>query len=190
MVDNHRLNAQTVKKIFPTPIIDDQLEVLCGSTLFTTLDLSAGYLQVPLTEVAKEKTAFITTTETGRFERMVFGLANAPYEFCKLMQQVMEHLQNKTAMWYMDDVLVPAVSFVDMMSRLRLVFTAFKNAKLTLKLRKCYFGCKVVTYLGHNTSAESIKPGRIKLVAVKRFPVPNSKHDVRRFLGLTFFFFL
>lgn len=76
--------------------------MLCGSTLFTTLDLSAGYLQVPLTEAAKEKTAFITPTETGQFERMVFGLANAPYEFCKFMQQVMGHLRNKVAVWYMD----------------------------------------------------------------------------------------
>lgn len=68
------------------------------------------------------------------------------------------------------------------------MFTEFKNAKLTLKLRKCHFGCNDVTYLGFNISADGIRPGRNKLEAVKDFPTPKSKHDVRRFMGLTGFF--
>lgn len=81
---------------------------LHGATLFTTLDLASGYLQVPLTEAAKEKTAFITPNESGQFERMVFGLINAPYEFSRLMQRILHPLKNSVAMWYLDDILVPA----------------------------------------------------------------------------------
>jgi hypothetical protein len=68
-----------IRKVLPTPNLDEHLECLHGSKLFTTLDLASGYLQVPLTEAAKEKTAFITPCESGQFERMVFGLINAPY---------------------------------------------------------------------------------------------------------------
>ncbi|CAI6345769.1 unnamed protein product [Macrosiphum euphorbiae] len=83
VVDYRKLNSQTVRKVYPTPNMDDHLEVLTGAKMFCTLDLASGYLQVPLTEEAKAKTSFITPTEKGEFERMVFGLINAPYEFSR-----------------------------------------------------------------------------------------------------------
>jgi len=110
-----KLNAQMIQKVFPTPNLDEHLESLHGEKLFTTLDLASGYLQVPLTEAAKKKTAFITPCESGQFEHMLFGLLNAPYEFSRLMQRVLHPLKNKVAMWYLDDILVPAVTFDDMM---------------------------------------------------------------------------
>jgi hypothetical protein len=99
--------------------------------------LASGYLQVPLSEQAKEKTAFITPSETGQFERMVFGLLNAPYEFSRLMQRVMQPLRNKVALWYLFDILIPATSFEDMLSRLQKVLEVLQNANLTLKMNKC-----------------------------------------------------
>jgi len=71
---------------------------------------------------------------------MVFGLVNAPYVFSRLMQRVMQHLQRKVAMWYLDDILILAKNFEDMINRLRKVLDALKAANLTLKLEKCYFG--------------------------------------------------
>jgi len=81
VVDYRKLNSQTIRKIFPTPHMDDNLEALSGAKLFCTLDLASGYYQVSLMEEAKAKTSFITSSETGQLERMVFGLINAPYEF-------------------------------------------------------------------------------------------------------------
>jgi hypothetical protein len=70
--------------------------------MFTTLDLSFGL--VSLTKSVKEKTPFITPSECGQFERMVFGLINASYEFLWLMQQVLHLLKDKMPMWYLDDI--------------------------------------------------------------------------------------
>lgn len=183
VVDYRKLNSQTVRKIFPTPNLDEHLETLHGATLFTTLDLASGYLQVPLTESAKEKTAFITPNETGQFERMVYGLINAPYEFSKLMQRILHPLKNKVAMWYLDDILIPSTSFEDMVNRLIKVLNVLKEAKLTLKLGKCYFGYTEVAYLGFMLSADGVKPGEQKIQAIQQFPKPKNKQEVRRFLG-------
>ncbi|KAF0721885.1 Retrovirus-related Pol polyprotein [Aphis craccivora] len=46
-------------------------------------------LQVPLSEVSKAKTAFITPTETGQFKRIMFELNNAQFVFSKLMNKVL-----------------------------------------------------------------------------------------------------
>lgn len=153
VVDYRKLNSQTIRKLFPSPNIDDHLEALSDAKSFCTLDLASGYVQVPLTEEAKAKTSFIIPSETGLFERMVFGLINAPYEFSRLMQGVMQHLQRKVAMWNLDDILVPAKNFEDMINRLRKVLDALKAVNLTLKLEKCYFGYEKVTYLESKISA-------------------------------------
>lgn len=112
-----------------------------------------------MSEQTNEKTAFITPNETRQFERMVFGLVNALFEFSTLMQQVMQPLRNKVAMWYLDDILIPATSFENMFSRLQMVLEALRNAKLTLKMSKCYLRFKQVTYLGFILSANGLEPG-------------------------------
>jgi len=188
VVDYHKLNAQNFRKVFPTPTIDEHLGSLYGSKLFTTLDLASGYLQVPLTDRSKEKTTFITPSETGQLERMVFGLVNAPYEFSRLMQRIMYPLRNKVAMWYLDDVIIPATFFGDMLSRLQKVLEVLQEAKLTLKMSKCHFGYEQVTYLGFILSEDGIRPGTQTVTAKQQMNTPKDWHEVRRLLDLIGFF--
>lgn len=188
VVDFRRLNNQTVRNNFPIPNIDDCFETLSGCRLFCTLDLMSGYLQVPLSEESKGKTAFITPDETAEFERLSFGLVNAPYEFSKLMSLVFGHLRDKTIIWYLDDILVPAKDFRDMLNRLILVFEALREAHLTLNLSKCIFGQSCVNYLGFRLSGEGLQPSIHKLRAIEEFATPKNKHELKRFLGLTGFF--
>jgi len=188
VVDYRKLNQQTKKKTFPITDIDDQLQGLSEAKIFCVLDLASGYLQVPLTEGAKHKTAFVTPTETGQFERMMFGLTNAPYVFSKLMAKVLGPLRQEVAVWYLDDVLIPAKDIQDMLCKLETVFKALMNAKLTLKLSKCRFACDKVEYLGFTISSDGLSPGSGKMKAISDFPAPKNKHDTRRFLGLTGYF--
>ncbi|KAJ0392617.1 hypothetical protein ATCC90586_010571 [Pythium insidiosum] len=62
-IDYRELNNVTVKDVYPLPRIDDTLESLGGATRFTTLDLMAGYWQVPVAENDRDKTAFATRRE-------------------------------------------------------------------------------------------------------------------------------
>ncbi|UYV61524.1 hypothetical protein LAZ67_1005160 [Cordylochernes scorpioides] len=188
VVDYRRLNIQTVKDKFPLPRIDDLLEGLRNAEFFTTLDLAHGYLQIPLTDKAKLKTAFITPDDTGQFERMIFGLANAPAEFQRLMHTVLGPLLNKKAFCYLDDVIIPAKDWREMIERLREVLERIRSAKLTLKPSKCEFGRRKVEFLGYVISTGGLKPGPRKIKAIEEFPEPKNVHDIRRFLGLTNFF--
>lgn len=167
VVDYRKLNQQTIKKTFPVADIDDLLQGLTEAK----------------TEEAKHKSAFITPTETGQFERMMFGITNAPFVFSKLMAKVLGQLRENTAVWYLDDMLIPAVDLPDMLTKLD-VLIALKDSKLTLKLTKCRFSSNKVYFLGFTLSTQGLKPGYRKTSAIEQFPTPLSKHDVRRFLGL------
>ena len=59
VVDYRKLNKITKSINFPIPNFDDMLQKLSKAKFLITLDLALGYLQVPLSEAGKEKTAFI-----------------------------------------------------------------------------------------------------------------------------------
>ena len=61
-VDYHKLNDVTTKDAHTLPRIDDTLEALYGAQIFTTLDMKAGYWQIPIREEDKPKTAFRTSS--------------------------------------------------------------------------------------------------------------------------------
>ena len=73
-----RLNAVTVKDFFPLPRIQDCLDTVRGSTLFSTFDLTSGYHQIPVKREDVPKTAFVTRYGLFEFLAMPFGVCNEP----------------------------------------------------------------------------------------------------------------
>jgi len=52
-IDYRALNAVTVKKRYPMPIVEEQLAKLSGNSYFTTLDMTSGYYQIPMGQESK-----------------------------------------------------------------------------------------------------------------------------------------
>jgi len=187
-VDYRRLNQQTMNQPYPMPDVDSQLGALSRGVIFTVLDLSNGFLQVPLTPAAKNKIAFVTEDSTAKFERMPFGLKGAPGTFQRMMGIVFEDLKKDGVLsTYLDDIILPSKNWELMMSDLRRVLSALRDANLTLKPSKCKFGARELDYLGFRISEGTVKPGR-KVRAIAEFPRPTDAHEVRRFLGLAGYF--
>ncbi|KAH0808186.1 hypothetical protein GEV33_014604 [Tenebrio molitor] len=187
-VDYRALNKKTEKQHYPLPRIDDQLDRLHGQLYYTSLDLSSGYYQVPMSTEAKSKTTFVTPDATYCFKRMSFGLANAPSVFQRLINVVLGSLRYDTALAYLDDIIIPSKDVNEGLVKLRKILDRFREANLTLRLDKCFFFMKNIDYLGFTISIDGITPGERKLKCVEKFPVPVDIHTTRSFLGLANYF--
>jgi hypothetical protein len=139
-IDYRKLNSKIKKDSFPMPRIDELLDKLHGKKFFTTLDLASGYYQIELEESAREKTVFVVEDNLYQFTRMPFGLCNGPPTFQSLMNYALRDVLGKKALVYLDDVLIIySDTFEDHLKDIRHVFQLLREAKLTLKMKKCQF---------------------------------------------------
>ena len=91
---------------YPLPRIEDILTGLCKAKYFVYLDLLMGYHQISVKQADWPKTAFITHRGLFMFNRMPFGLCNAPATFQRLMDSLFETELGKELLVYLDDILI------------------------------------------------------------------------------------
>lgn len=187
-IDYRALNKKTIKEHYPLPRIEDQLDSLSGYKYYTSLDLASGYYQIPLAETSKRYTAFVTPDGHYEFNRMPFGLVNAPSTFQRTINSILGNARFKEAFAYMDDVIVPSKTIDEGLQKLNDIFNLFRSSGITLNLSKCNFLKQSIDYLGFEVTESGIKPGKKKIEAVDKFPRPTDQHKVRQFLGLASFF--
>lgn len=180
-LDPQYLNSQLVRSQCSINTPTEIFSRLSGSTVFSCLDGKQGFHQIPLSRKASRLTCFITPFGKYRYLRCPMGICNAPEIFHSLMLEMVEGIEGVEV--YIDDILVHAPTKELHDEHLRQVLERCRAAGVTLNLEKSVFAQKQVTFLGHQLSAEGIRPEKGKVQAVLEMSVPEDKKAVERFLG-------
>ena len=90
---------------YPLPNREQLIANSGASEYLTTIDLTKGHHQVPVTPEHQEKTTFITPYGKYEYTTMPFGLVSAPSKFQRLMDKVLHGL-HKFAVACLDDILI------------------------------------------------------------------------------------
>ena len=181
-VDFRQLNRVTVFDAEPMPNADDIFACLSNDVYFTKIDLSKGYWQIPLKQEIKEKSAFITPSGLYQFNVMPFGLVNAPATFTRLMRKLLRDMPSTHN--FIDDILVHTPTWEEHIAIVKELMKRLRQANLTARPSKCFIGFEKVEFLGHIVGNGKLQPQPDKLSKVQAAPRPETKKQLRSFLGL------
>lgn len=182
VIDFRKLNDKTVEDKYPIPNIVDILDKLGRCQYFTTLDLASGFYQVEMDPKDIHKTGF--NVERGHYEflRMPMGLKNSPSTFQRVMDNILQGVENTIV--YLDDILVYSTSLQEHIVNLKKVFQRLRETNFKIQMDKSEFLKRETPYLGHIITREGVKPNPDKIAAICKYPIPKTTKQIKGFLGL------
>jgi O-acetyl-ADP-ribose deacetylase (regulator of RNase III)/transposase InsO family protein len=189
-IDYRRVNSLTDLESWPLPTFTEVIDNLAEQqpTLFSTLDLKAGYWQAKLDPSTRDRSGFSTNDSSYIFHRIPFGLSVAVSFFQRLMTSVLRHLTPSTCLIYLDDVIVFGKNNSDMINKLQQVFDRFRENNLRIHPKKSIFSTDKCKFLGHVISADGIQLDDSKFNLVRDYQPCKNIKQVRQFLGLMNFY--
>ncbi|XP_060937796.1 uncharacterized protein LOC133014546 [Limanda limanda] len=85
---------------------------------------------------------------------------------------------------YLDDIVIHSTSWENHLQHLAAVLQALREAGLTANPAKCCLALEEANYLGYTVGRGNVKPQVKKVDAITTWPQPQTKRQVRTFLGL------
>ena len=183
-VDYRPLNKMTIKDSYPLPSINENLEKLQGSQIFSTLDAAGAYHCIPVEEKARPMLAFVTPFGVHTFKRMPFGASNSGPCYARFMEMLVSKLRSPWTLCYLDDLMVHTMDTKLHLKELRKVFQMHREAGIRLKAKKTDLFEVQADYLGYKITQQGVCMREDYVAKILEWPAPRTVKELSSFLGV------
>ena len=163
--------------------MDQILQMVSSSELFSILDGFSGYNQVLVAEQDRLKTTFHMKWGMFAYRRMEFGLINSRATFQRSIDIAFRELIVHCVVVYLDDVTVFSKEREDHAFHLKRIFYRCRKYGISLNPNKRILAILEGKLLGHIISKKgiSIDPKRVEVKS--QIPLPHNKKSMQYFMG-------
>ena len=113
---------------------------------------------------------------------MPFGQVTAPATFSRLMRKSLNGMHNIDN--FIEDIIIFTPDLDQHLEVLRELFLRLRDANLTAKPSKCSLCYSSLECLGHIVGEDRLKPNPEKVRGIEEASRPETKRQLRSFLGL------
>jgi hypothetical protein len=121
-----------------------------------------------------------------------FGPASGPAQFQQRVSEILGDLEGPShgVASYIDDLGLYATTFEEYLQRLQTMLEKLGSYDIRLNGGKCQFGQKSMDFLGHpsRVSEQGVKHTPERIEAIKNMNAPQTKTQLRSFLGMLNYF--
>jgi hypothetical protein len=178
-IDYRGLNKITKKNWYPIPLIANLINRLRSATMYTKIDLRAGYNNIRIAEGHEWKTAFQTRYRLFEYLVMPFGMTNSPATFQHFMNDIFHDLINTSVIIYLNDILVFSKDPSEHPSQVWEVLKQLQENNLHAKPQKCSFYTDTIKYLGIIISLKGIEINPKKVQSILNWLVLKKIHNLQ-----------
>ena len=184
VIDYRKINQKVVTEAVPLPDINTAFSWFGSAKFFCVLDMNQAYHQIPLTKASQPITAFCTPWGLYEYTRVPFGLATGAQVLTRLGNLLFQDLRFKNLVNFLDDFVLYADTFEELMDVLGEVLSRFAKAGITINPKKMQIGVQRIRYLGHIISYRGIEIDPERTAAIREYQPPRDAKGIARFIGM------
>jgi site-specific DNA-cytosine methylase len=178
-------NSNSVVDKYGMPLPEELFRRIRGAKFLVKADLRSGFWQLHLDEESQKQMAFWWRNRLYAYTRLPFGHVNATAIFQRVMDtELREAGLSHCSAPFVDDVLLWADTYEDMLQRLETLLVHLQKVGLRLHPAKTILGAQCLPYLGHLVSAEECRPEPAKIAGIKALLPPTCLKQLQAQLGL------
>ena len=166
----------------PLPTIDQVINKVGKSVVFSQIDLKEAYLQLPLDNESKLLTTINTPAGLYCWNYLPFGLTASPGIFQSFISQILDNIPS--VICYQDDILIMSSDHKSHEVTLSTVLSTLRDNGLKINVDKSQFFIEEVKYLGHIFDKNGVYTDKNKVRAILEAPSPCSVKQLQAFIGL------
>jgi hypothetical protein len=181
-IDMRDANRAILRTRHPTPTIEELIHDINGSTVFSKIDLTAGYHQLELHPSSRYITTFSTHCGLFRYKRLNFGVNAAAELFQHTIQSLIADIPGSRNV--SDDIIIFGKTQQDHDKALHAVLMRLHECGLTVNASKVALSKSSLEFFGFIFSAQGIAPSPAKISALQNAAAPTNPSEIRSFLGM------
>ena len=185
MADLRQVNLKLKDDLMELPNINHILDKVGDRNLYSTLDLSKSFHQVPYSEESRFITSFLYKNKQYQFARMVMGLKNSSASFTRMVMTLINGLGISDSLaYFIDDLIIFTRDVRSHIQVLGLLFQRLQWGNLKLTPRKCHFLREEVEYVGITLTKDGVKMNDSRIQHIKDLKPPTNRAELQSVLGM------
>nr|XP_039262013.1 uncharacterized protein LOC120338143 [Styela clava] len=177
------INKFTLLDAFPLPNISELVNEIAQYRVFSTVDLTSAYHQVPLKHQDREFTAFEAEGNLYQFTRLPFGITNGVSCFQRIMKQLVKEEQLRGVFPYLDNITICGMTKEDHDKNLAAFLESAKQRGLIFNESKSIWTTRTLPILGYQIAEGEIRPDPERLKPLRQLPIPSNSKELSRCMG-------